>query len=500
MTVQSIRKIYDDLALARVFAPGSVCSDTQYKGPIVTLKAQACLPLVAALILSGCGGKSQAPAGGGAAGAAPPPPSVQVAKVQKESVSVFNEYSAALKAVQTVEIRTRVSGTLESVHFAEGAMVSAGQVLFQLDPAPFYKDIAAAEATLAKAQAGVSQAEGNVSQARAALGQAQARLQKALTQVNLQASQADLARAKANLDAAEREVQRYAPLKAQGAVPGQQYDRAVDARDVAKAEYDAVRAQVQNTRVDDQADVGVARADVAAAQANVESAQAAVEAAHADVQAARNAVDSANLQLSYTTIKAPFTGFISRVRLDQGTMIVQGNAVLANLSSANPIYAEFSISEPEYLALKEGAGFSTAPLALTLSNGQAYPHEGQFVMTENQLDTATGTLLLRAQFENPDYLLKPGGFARVKMKEHELDEALVIPQKAIFSNQSLSSVYVLKSDNTVDPRTIKLGDRVADKVVVTEGLKEGESIVVDGLQKVRPGATVVPETEKPKAS
>ena len=466
----------------------------------MTLKAQVCLPLFAALILSGCGEKPQQPGAGGAAGAAPPPPSVQVAKVKKESVSVFNDYSASLAAVQTVEIRTRVNGTLESVHFTEGSMVREGQVLFQLDPEPFYKTIKAAEATLSRAQAAVAQAESNVSQARAALGQRQAELQKAMTQVNLQESRANLARVKANLDAAEREVQRYAPLKAQGAVPGQRYDQAVDARDIAKAEYEAVRAQLQNTKVNDQADVGVARANVSAAQANVESAQAAVQAARADVEAARNSIDDANLQLSYTTIKAPFTGFISRVRLDRGTMIVQGNAVLANLSSANPIYAEFSIPEAEYLALQKDGGFAAAPMELTLSNGEVYPQEGEFLMTENQLDAATGTLLLRARFENANYLLKPGGFGRIKMKESEVADALLIPQKAIFSNQSLNSVYVVKADNTVDARNVELGNRVKDEVVVKDGLKEGESVIVDGLQKVRPGATVAPEAAKPKAS
>lgn len=467
----------------------------------MTLKTQVCLPLFAALLLAGCGGKSdQAPAGaGGAAGAAPPPPAVQVAKVKRESVGVFSDYSASLKAVQTVEIRTRVNGTLESVHFTEGAMVQAGQTLFQLDPEPFYKDIKAAEAQLARASAGVSQAQGGVSQAQAALGQAQARQRKAETQVNLQASQADLARAKANLDAAEREVRRYAPLKAQGAVPAQQFDRSADTRDIAKAEYEAVRAQVQNTKVNDLADVGVARADVASAQANVESAHAAVEAARAEVEAARNAIDAANLQLSYTTIKAPFTGFISRVRLDQGTMIVQGNAVLANLSSANPIFAEFAISEPEYLALKEGEGFSAAPLTLTLANGQAYAEEGQFVMTENQLDATTGTLLLRARFENPKLLLKPGGFARIKMKDHEVSDALIIPQKAVFSNQSLSSVYVVKTDNSVEARGVILGDRVKDLIVIKDGLKEGEAVIVNGLQSVRPGITVAPQTGDPAA-
>lgn len=445
-------------------------------------------------LVAGCGkGGGEAPGAGAGGQAAPPPPTVQVTPVRRESVKVFRQYTAEFKPVETVQIRTRVSGTLESVHFAEGSMVHEGQVLFQIDPEPYYADIKAAEAALARAQAGVSQAEGQVAQARGAVSQAEARLQKARTQVNFQQTQADLARAQANLDAAEREVRRYEPLKEQGAVPNQQYDQAVDRRNVARAERDAVRAQLTNTRVNDQADVGVAEADLASARANLAAAQAAVEAARAEVLAAQNELDRAHLNLSYCTIKAPFTGFVGRLNLDRGTMIVMGNAVLATLNSANPIYADFSIGEPEYLQLKERGGFSGSPFGLTLTDGTVYSEEGQFVMTENSVDAKTGALVVRARFENPQYLLKPGGFGRVKMRSHELADALVIPQQAIFSNQSLNSVYVVDKDDTVAPRTIELGDRVDDKIVVEKGLVEGETIVVDGLQKVRPGIKVVPE-------
>ncbi len=450
--------------------------------------------LLSVLLIAGCSSKEKASAGAGA-GAAPPPPTVQVSNVKRESVSIFRDYTAELKPVQTVEIRTRVGGELDSVHFAEGSMVQQGQVLFQIDPAPYYSDIAAAEAALAKAQAGVAQAEGQVSQARGSVSQAQARLQKSLTQVNLQETQADLARAQATLDAAEREVRRYKPLQEQGAVPGQQFDQAVDRRNIAKAERDAVKAQLTNTNVSDQADVGVARADVQSAQASLESAQASVQSALAVVMDAKNNVAKAQLYLSYTTIKAPFTGFIGRLNLDRGTMIVQGNAVLATLSSADPIYADFAISESEYLALKQGQGLSGSPFGLSLANGEQYSESGQFVLSENNVDPKTGTLILRARFQNPDFLLKPGGFGRVTMKNHQVADALIIPQKAVSANQSLSSVYVVKSDNTVEPRTITLGDRVKDSYVVTEGLKEGETIVVDGLQKIRPGITVNPEKE-----
>jgi membrane fusion protein (multidrug efflux system) len=213
------------------------------------------------------------------------------------------------------------------------------------------------------------------------------------------------------------------------------------------------------------------------------------------VLSAQNELDRAHLYLGYTTIKAPFTGFVGRLNLDRGTMIVQGNAVLATLNSADPIYADFSISEPEYLQLKEGAGFAGSPFGLTLTNGQVYSENGQFVMTENNVDAKTGALVVRARFDNSDYLLKPGGFARVKMKNSQVDDAIVIPQKAVFSNQSLSSVYVVKSDDTVESRAVELGDRVAQEVVVKKGLEQGESIVVDGLQKVRPGIKVTPQKE-----
>jgi RND family efflux transporter MFP subunit len=379
------------------------------------------------------------------------------------------------------------------VHFAEGSMVQQGQVLFQIDPEPYYADIKAAEATLAKARAGVSQAEGRVSEARGSVSQAEARLNKARTQVNFQETEADLARAQAKLDAAEREVRRYAPLKEQGAVPGQQYDESVDQRDIAQAERDAVKAQLKNTTINDQADVGVAQADLQSAQANLESAVASVQAANAEVMSASNELDRAHLYLSYTTIKAPFTGFIGRLNLDRGTMIVQGNAVLATLNSADPIYADFSIGEPEYLELKEGGGFTGSPFGLTLTNGQVYSENGQFVMTENNVDAKTGALVVRARFSNDKYLLKPGGFGRVRMRNHEVADALLIPQQAIFSNQSLQSVYLVKSDNMLEMRPVELGDRVGDRVVVTKGLAKGDTIVVDGLQKVRPGIKVTPE-------
>jgi RND family efflux transporter MFP subunit len=449
------------------------------------------VPLAMLAMIAGCSSKGAPPAGG--AEGAPPPPTIQFALVKRESVAVFHEYTAEVKSVKSVDIRTRVGGTLESASFVEGSVVQQGQVLFQIDPEPYYADIRAAEGALAKAEAVVAQSRGQVAQAQGALGQAQARLLKAQNQVNLQESTADLVRVQATLNAAEREVKRYEPLNAEGAIPSQQYDQAVDRRDVALAERDAVKAQVANTKVSDLADTGVAKADVESARANVLSAQASVQAAQAEVQTAKDGLDKANLYLSYTTVRAPFTGIIGRLNLDPGTMIVQGNAVLATLSSIDPVYVDFSIPEEEYLRLAESTGFDDAPFTLSLSNGKTFSEDGEFVLVERNVDSKTGTVLVRTRFRNVDGLLKPGSFGRITMKQEQIADALVIPQRSVVSNQSLNSVYVVNEDNTVVQRTVELGVSVNSDFIVTEGLKEGEKVVVDGLQKIRPGATVAPE-------
>lgn len=446
--------------------------------------------LVPLVLIAGVGCTSQdtpAPAG------APPPPTVHFTPVKRQTVSLFNEYTSEVKPVRTVDIRTRVGGTLESANFVEGSLVQQGQVLFQIDPQPYHADIRAAEGALARAEAVVAQSRGQVAQAQGALGQAQARLEQARNQVDLQESEADLLRAEATLTAAEREVKRYQPLETEGAIPGQQYDQAVDRRDIAKAERDALKARVANTKVSNIADVGVARADVETARANVQSAQAQVLASQAEVQTARDALDKANLYLSYTTIRAPFSGIIGRLNLDPGTMIVQGNAVLATLSSIDPMYADFSVPEEEYLRLAESTGFGSSPFTLKLSDGQTFSQEGEFVLVERNVDSKTGTVLVRTRFQNAKGLLKPGSFGRITMKKDQLIDALVIPQKAVVSNQSLNSVFVVDDDNTVAQKTVQLGEAVESNFVVTEGLEEGERVLIDGLQSVRPGATVVPE-------
>lgn len=422
--------------------------------------------------MSGCGGNKQGPA----APPAPPPPLVKVATAEIKSVDSSRHLVAELKAPEAADIRSRVEGYLMSHNFREGSPVVAGQVLFQLDPRPY-------EASLAAARAQVAQAEGRLQQSNATLVQRQASEERARQQVTVLQVDAELEEARANLRATEREVERFKPLVENGAVPPQRYDEVVDRHKVALSRYESVQARLRNTKVGERADVRESGANVEAAQADVRAAQASLQAARAQLQAAR-------LNLNYTTIRAPFSGVIGTLGVDVGSLIIPGQTRLATLSKNDPIYADFPVDEAAYLKLASGPGFDQAPFELVLANEQPYPHKGRFVLVDRSINQQTGTITVRAAFPNPGHLLKPGGFGRVKMQTDTLQNAVVIPQKALTNFQSLDAVYVLKDDMTVEQRMVKVGEKLDGEVVVLEGVNAGERVVTEGLQKIRPGATV----------
>lgn len=428
------------------------------------------------LFSTGCSGQSPQGKGGPAGPPQGPPPQVEVAVVERRNVDATDQMVADIKAVETADIRSRVEGTLVDYTFREGSQVAKGQVLFQLDARPYQADVAAA-------QAQVSQAEGRQAQAEAGLSQARAALERARNQVNRLQVDAEVEEAKANLDAAEREVRRFRPLVDQGAVPQQRYDQVVDERDVAESRYLAVKARQKNTSVGD-------RADVDEASANVEAAQADVTAARAAVQNAVAALRAAELNLDYTTIRAPFSGVIGTLGVDPGSLVIPGQTRLATLSKNDTVYADFQVSEATYLKLAQGQGFDQAPFRMVLADDSTYQHPGSFVLVDRGVTGTTGTVTVRAKFPNPERLLKPGGFGRITMQTATLSQALVIPQKALTQLQSLDAVFVVKDDKTVEQRTITLGERLAEDVVVVKGLTAGERVVTEGLQKIRPGVTV----------
>jgi RND family efflux transporter MFP subunit len=225
------------------------------------------------------------------------------------------------------------------------------------------------------------------------------------------------------------------------------------------------------------------------------------EAAEANVQAADAAVDAAALNLTFTQVRSPISGLVSRAEITAGNFVNTGETVLTTVVSVNPIYVSFEGDEQVYLKYtdpaRQGAGSNSRtsqnPLWVGLANEQGHPHEGKLVFLDNQLDPQTGTIRVRGQFDNSNLRFTPGMFARVKLTGGAKYNAVLINDSAVGTDQNVKFVYVVNAKNQVEYRAVKLGPLVDGLRVIRQGLKIGETIVVNGLQRVQPGATVNPQ-------
>lgn len=350
----------------------------------------------------------------------PPPPAVTVAKPLVEEITEWDGYTGRLQAIQSVEVRARVSGYLQSVHFEDGTVVERGDLLFIIDPRPY----------------------------RALLNEAEAQLARAQVQLNL---------ARSTLDRAQR-------LFEERAVSEEELDR---------------RTQGQQGAV-------------------------------AAVQAAQAAVERAELDMKFTTVKAPISGRISRELVTKGNLISGGSAgatLLTTIVSLDPIYLYFTADEQallRYIRLdrsgqREDSRTAENPVRMQLADEKRYPHVGHMNFVDNQVDEATGTIEGRAIFPNPDYLFTPGVFARILLKGRGPYEAVLIPEAAIGADQATRFVYVVDENNVAKRRDVVLGRWVDDRLrVVEDGLKPDDRIVTAGLQLVQSDAPVTPEPHEIK--
>ncbi len=234
---------------------------------------------------------------------------------------------------------------------------------------------------------------------------------------------------------------------------------------------------------------------------------AGLQQADANVEAAQAALDTASLNLGFTRVTAPISGRISRAVVTPGNLVTAGETMLTTLVSLDPIYVRFDSDEQAYLkytklaketahAKGKGAGAgaeSGAAVLVGLADEAGYPHQGVMVFSDNELDPTTGTLRGRARLDNHDRLYTPGLFARVKLMGSRQYEALMINDSAVGTDQTVRYVFVVGANNKVEYRPVKLGPIIDGLRVVSDGLKAGETIVVNGLQRVRPGAEVTPE-------
>ena len=414
-----------------------------------------CLALSAiavAFASAACSGKS-----GSHEAATPPPPSVIVTEVTQKTVPIYSEFVGQTKAEETVELRARVEGTLQKVYFREGTAVRKGQLLFTIDKRPFEAALQSARALAVKAASDLAQAE---------------------QRTDVLQAQAELADAQAVLTRADQDVNRLAPLAKEKAVTEQDLDAALATQKSARATVDSRKANLTNLEA---------------------AVKYTIERAKAEVSASKARITQAELDLSYCDIHAPISGVIGFLQVDEGNLVGRGDAtLLATISASDPLLVDFNVSEIEYLKLTdpETVGQKSADLSfdLMLSDESVHPHHGRFRVLDRSVDPTTGTLKAQAAFPNPGSYLRPGQFARLRVAVAQRENAILIPQRAVQELQGANTVMVVDAQNKVSLRTVKLGDKADRDVVVLEGLSNGERVIVEGMQKVRPGGQVNPST------
>ena len=362
-----------------------------------TSRSTLALACVAALLMlsfaSGC--SKPGPAGG-----PPGAPPVSVAPAVQRTVTDIEEFTGRLEAPRSVEVRPRIGGTIDKVHFRDGQPVAQGAMLFTIDPKPFQAELARAQSQLTAARS------------RAAL------------------ATSDLARAKKLLDSKAVSAQEFDQLTSGAATSG---------------------------------------ADIAAAEAAVRVAQ---------------------LNLGYTSVRAPMAGQLSRAIITEGNL-VNDQSVLTTLVATQTVYAYFDGSEQTFLRLRKGDPGQRL-VHMGLADEPGLPHEGKVDFIDNQLNPQTGSIRMRAVFDNPKGEFTPGLFTRIQLAGGAAYTAVLTPERAISTDQSKKLVFVIGEGNVAQPREVHLGTLIDGMRVVTSGLKAGDLVVVDGLQRVRPGAPVQP--------
>ena len=345
--------------------------------------------------------------------APPPPPEVTVAHVLSRDVTEWDEFTGRLQAVDTVDVRPRVSGYVAAVRFVEGAIVRRGDLLFQIDPRPF--------------------------------------------QAEVDRLRAELARARATAQRAESELRRADRLSAENAIASEERDRRASFAQESSAQTAAVEAGLR----------------------------------------------AAELNLEFTQVTSPIAGRVGRAIVTEGNLVSSGPGeatLLTTVVSLDPVYAYFDADEQIFLKYTSGGGSdprsrqrsSDFPIRMALANEDGFPRQGRLDFLDNQLDGATGTIRGRAVFRNTDGLLTPGLFVRLRLAGTGSYHGLLIQDRAVGTDLSKKFVYVVGPKQEIEYRAVTLGPMVDGLRIVRSGLVAGEPVVINGLQRVRPGAQVTP--------
>jgi RND family efflux transporter MFP subunit len=384
---------------------------------------------------------------------APEPPAVEVIQVEQKDVPIYSEWIGTLDGLVNADIKAQVSGYLLKQAYTEGSFVQKGQLLFGIDPGPF-------QAALDQARGQLAQANGQVASSKAQLTQ----------------TEAQLAVAEANQVRTQLDVDRYIPLAKQQAITQQDLDNATQNNVAAKAQIQVAKAQI-------------------------ETAKAQIQAAIAAVQSATATVENAQLNLGFTRLTSPIDGIAGQAQQQVGALVNPASGPVTTVSTVDPIKVYFTVSEGEYLDFHRRYATEASVEAerrqlrfdLTLSDGTVYSRPGSFYFADRQVNQSTGAIRVAALFPNPGNILRPGQYGRIRTSIRTKEAALLIPQRAVTEMQGAYQVAVVDSENKIAIRTVKTGDRVGNRWIVDEGLKPGERVVAEGVQKVRPGMPVNPK-------
>lgn len=359
---------------------------------------------------------------------APPPVPVTVGRASQETIPIQLRVVGTVEASEVVQVKSQVAGQLMSVHFTEGQSVAKGALLFEIDARPAKEALRQAEAALAKDRAQLRQAE------------------------------ATLARDSAQLKNAEADAARYNELSKAGII-----------------------AKAQSDQVSTQADVY--RESTRASQANIETVRAALESDRA-------AIERAKLDIAYSTIRAPISGRAGNLLVNAGNLVKVNDVPLVVLHQVSPIFSSFNVPEQHLGAIRRLSANRKLAVNVSLKDNPERTSQGHVVVVDNTVDPSTGTIRLKAVFENRDGMLWPGQFVNVVLTLDAIQNATVVPAEAVQNGQKGTYVYLVKPDHTVEMRLVSAGRSFANKMVIEKGLAPGDTVVTDGQLRLAPGARI----------
>ncbi len=360
--------------------------------------------------------------------AGPPAIPVSTALATRESVPHELRVVGSTAPSAVVQVRSQVSGQITAVHFTEGQNVAKGALLFEIDPRPYHEALKQAEAALARNRA------------------------------QLRLAEANLARDRAQSKNAEADAARFANLMKEGIISRQQYEQVRTSADVSLE--------------------------------SVKGSQAAIESARAAVQSDLATIDKAKLDLAYCRILAPISGRTGNLLIHPGNLVsANGPSPLVVINQLAPLFVSFNVPEQHLASIRRLHAQRPLDVFATAQDGDK-PATGRLTVIDNAVDSATGTIPLKAVFPNADSTLWPGQFVNVALRLETVEGATVIPGEAVQSGQKGSFAYVVSQNQTVEARPLSLGRSFEGRVIVEQGVSPGETVVTDGHLRLAPGARV----------